>query len=202
MAAAQRIVSFLPSATEMACALGLGDRLMGITHECDYPPEVNGEADRCAQLSAHRNHDAGRDRCGGQRASEARAQPLSGRRSGRPRDRSGYHPDAGPLSGLRAVRKRSLAALESGFPTSRAFSGRRPKRSARFSTPCASSAKRPGVDAAADALIRDGRARLDGSPPRRAVSPAAPGLLHGMDGSDLLLRPLGAGDGPHRRRPG
>src|SRR5713101_7785856 len=35
-----RIVSFLPSATEMACALGLGDQLVGITHECDYPPEV------------------------------------------------------------------------------------------------------------------------------------------------------------------
>jgi iron complex transport system substrate-binding protein len=43
MAEAQRIVSFLPSATEMACALGLGDRLMGITHECDYPSEVNGK---------------------------------------------------------------------------------------------------------------------------------------------------------------
>src|SRR2546430_425576 len=38
-----RIVSFLPSATEMACALGLGDRLVGITHECDYPPEVQGK---------------------------------------------------------------------------------------------------------------------------------------------------------------
>jgi iron complex transport system substrate-binding protein len=38
----QRIVSFLPSATEMACALGLGDQLVGITHECDYPPEVAG----------------------------------------------------------------------------------------------------------------------------------------------------------------
>jgi len=37
---ARRIVSFLPSATEMACALGLGDQLLGITHECDYPPEV------------------------------------------------------------------------------------------------------------------------------------------------------------------
>src|SRR6266508_5692547 len=37
---AQRIVSFLPSATEMACALGLSDQLMGISHECDYPPEV------------------------------------------------------------------------------------------------------------------------------------------------------------------
>ena len=40
MAGAQRIVSFLPSATEMACALGLSDRLMGITHECDYPSEI------------------------------------------------------------------------------------------------------------------------------------------------------------------
>ena len=35
-----RIVSFLPSATEMACALGLGDSIVGITHECDFPPEV------------------------------------------------------------------------------------------------------------------------------------------------------------------
>src|SRR5437870_11078705 len=40
MPAARRIVSFLPSATEMACALGLRDELMGITHECDYPPEI------------------------------------------------------------------------------------------------------------------------------------------------------------------
>jgi len=40
MGAAQRIVSFLPSATEMACALGLGDQLVGVTHECDYPAEV------------------------------------------------------------------------------------------------------------------------------------------------------------------
>jgi iron complex transport system substrate-binding protein len=38
-----RIVSFLPSATEMACALGLADQLVGVTHECDYPPEVAGK---------------------------------------------------------------------------------------------------------------------------------------------------------------
>lgn len=35
-----RIISFLPSATEMVCALGLADHLVGITHECDYPPEI------------------------------------------------------------------------------------------------------------------------------------------------------------------
>lgn len=35
-----RIVSFLPSATEIACALGLEDALVGITHECDYPARV------------------------------------------------------------------------------------------------------------------------------------------------------------------
>ena len=38
-----RIVSFLPSATEMVCALGLQDQLVGITHECDYPPEISSK---------------------------------------------------------------------------------------------------------------------------------------------------------------
>jgi iron complex transport system substrate-binding protein len=35
-----RIVSLLPSATETICALGLEDQLVGVTHECDYPPFV------------------------------------------------------------------------------------------------------------------------------------------------------------------
>ena len=37
---AERIVSLLPSATEIVCALGLEERLVGVTHECDYPPSV------------------------------------------------------------------------------------------------------------------------------------------------------------------
>ncbi|MCM2374038.1 cobalamin-binding protein [Aporhodopirellula aestuarii] len=35
-----RIVSLLPSATEIICGLGLRDQLVGVTHECDYPPSV------------------------------------------------------------------------------------------------------------------------------------------------------------------
>jgi iron complex transport system substrate-binding protein len=35
-----RIVSLLPSATEIVCALGLREQLVGVTHECDYPPSV------------------------------------------------------------------------------------------------------------------------------------------------------------------
>jgi iron complex transport system substrate-binding protein len=35
-----RIVSLLPSVTEIVASLGLGDRLVGRTHECDHPPWV------------------------------------------------------------------------------------------------------------------------------------------------------------------
>jgi iron complex transport system substrate-binding protein len=34
------ICSLLPSATEIVFALGLGDRLAAVTHECDFPPEA------------------------------------------------------------------------------------------------------------------------------------------------------------------
>ena len=35
-----RIVSLLPSLTELVCNLGRGGDLVGVTHECDYPDEV------------------------------------------------------------------------------------------------------------------------------------------------------------------
>lgn len=37
-----RIVSLLPSATEIVCALGLREQLVGVSHECDYPDNVRG----------------------------------------------------------------------------------------------------------------------------------------------------------------
>ena len=37
-----RIVSFLPGATEWVCELGLGECLVGVSHECDYPAALAG----------------------------------------------------------------------------------------------------------------------------------------------------------------
>ena len=39
---AVRICSLLPSGTEILFALGLGERIIGITDLCDYPPAVAG----------------------------------------------------------------------------------------------------------------------------------------------------------------
>lgn len=37
-----RIASLVPSSTEMLFSLGLGDRVVAVTHECDYPPAAAG----------------------------------------------------------------------------------------------------------------------------------------------------------------
>jgi iron complex transport system substrate-binding protein len=36
-------VSLLPSATEIICALGAGDQLVGVFHECDHPPRCGAD---------------------------------------------------------------------------------------------------------------------------------------------------------------
>jgi iron complex transport system substrate-binding protein len=35
-----RIVSLVPHATELLFALGLGQQVVAVTHECDFPPEA------------------------------------------------------------------------------------------------------------------------------------------------------------------
>jgi iron complex transport system substrate-binding protein len=47
-----RIVSLLPAATEIVGVLGQLDRLVGVSHECDYPPEVNAKP-RVTQCPIH-----------------------------------------------------------------------------------------------------------------------------------------------------
>src|SRR5207253_1400286 len=43
MAVADRIVSLLPSATEIVCALGLAHHLVGVSHSCDHPPLIRSK---------------------------------------------------------------------------------------------------------------------------------------------------------------
>ncbi|MGH3979560.1 MAG: cobalamin-binding protein [Pseudonocardiaceae bacterium] len=50
---APRIVSLLPSATEIVCSLGLQEALVGVTHECDHPPGVAGKPRLTASRIPH-----------------------------------------------------------------------------------------------------------------------------------------------------
>lgn len=47
------IVSLLPSATEIICALGLTENLVGVTHECDYPPGIDARPHLTASRISH-----------------------------------------------------------------------------------------------------------------------------------------------------
>ncbi len=48
-----RIVSLLPSATEIVCALGLEENLVGITHECDFPLSIVNKPHLTASRISH-----------------------------------------------------------------------------------------------------------------------------------------------------
>src|SRR5437870_11412289 len=47
-----RVVSLLPAATEIVAALGALDQLVGVSHECDHPPEVSAKP-RVTQCAIH-----------------------------------------------------------------------------------------------------------------------------------------------------
>ncbi len=49
-----KIISLLPSATEIVCALGLEENLVGITHECDFPASIT---DRPALTASRISHE-------------------------------------------------------------------------------------------------------------------------------------------------
>lgn len=48
-----RIVSLLPSGTELVCALGLRDQLVGVSHECDFPESVASLPRLTSSILAH-----------------------------------------------------------------------------------------------------------------------------------------------------
>src|SRR5882672_2081189 len=48
-----RIVSLLPSTTEIVCALSLENELVGITHECDFPASITDRPRLTASRISH-----------------------------------------------------------------------------------------------------------------------------------------------------
>jgi iron complex transport system substrate-binding protein len=48
-----KIVSLLPSASEIVCALGLEESLVGITHECDFPVGISSKPHLTASRISH-----------------------------------------------------------------------------------------------------------------------------------------------------
>jgi iron complex transport system substrate-binding protein len=57
-----RVVSLLPSATEILFGIGAGDQVVGVTHECDYPEEAQTRPALTSSLLPHELDAAGIDR--------------------------------------------------------------------------------------------------------------------------------------------
>ena len=101
--------SLVPSATEMLFALGLGDQVVAVTHECDHPaealelPKVTRDADRPGPR-------AGRDRrarCASSPSAGEAIYELDEERAARARARPDRH--AGAVRGLRRLLRRRRA---------------------------------------------------------------------------------------------
>ena len=48
-----KICSLLPSGTEILYSLGLGDQIVAVTHECDFPPETASKPKITEDLISH-----------------------------------------------------------------------------------------------------------------------------------------------------
>jgi iron complex transport system substrate-binding protein len=59
---AMKICSLLPSATEILFALGLGDQVAGVSHECDFPPEARSKPVLIVSRISHTESAAAIDR--------------------------------------------------------------------------------------------------------------------------------------------
>ena len=96
-----KIVSLLPSATEIVFALGLGDSAQGVSFECDYPAAARGCPSCRGPSCPPRNPGRRTGRCRGQRAGCRRGIDLHPRRRPDQIDRARCDPGPGPLPGLR-----------------------------------------------------------------------------------------------------
>ena len=154
------MVSLLPSATEIAFALGLADQVVGVTFECDYPPDPRvGRAMWWSAVSTRTASTPGRSTrlCASR---SPRGRPVHARCRGVPRARPAGRADAGPVPSVRAAQRsgrRSHAAAR--LPRRRRHHGpahdRGHLRDHRRGRRCDRYARR------ADELVAGLRARLD-----------------------------------------
>ena len=109
-----RIASLVPSATESLFALGLGDRVVAVTHECDFP----AEALRPARLTRSVIPDGLEPE-----EIDAMVREVTGQGRGAVRARRAPLADSRPTS---SSRRRSARSAPSPTTTSRAVAGRLP----------------------------------------------------------------------------
>ena len=200
MVESRRIVSFLPSASEMVCALGLGDRLLGVTHECDYPPEVATKPVVVRNVlpiesMSQPEIDVAvtqrlRDGLSLYRVDEALMRQIG--------------PDlilTQDLCQVCAPSGNEVSQLLKVLPSNPQVLWLTPKSLEQIFDNLRDLGEATGRLAMAETLIAEGRARLGKvEATARAASARPRVLLHGMDGPRLLLRPLGSGNGSHCRR--
>ena len=113
-----RIVSLVPHATELLFALGLGDQVVAVTHECDYPPR---RPTRCRTITrdvlpgglSAAEIDARRARAHRARRGDLRARRASALR--RARARPDRHPGAVP--GVRGLLRRRARGRRATIPS-------------------------------------------------------------------------------------
>ena len=100
-----RIASLVPSSTEMLFALGLGERVVAVTHECDYPPEVALDPPPHEHRPAARYRPR-RDRRRGQGGRRRGTGALRARRGAAGRGRARSDRDPGGMRRLRGLLRR------------------------------------------------------------------------------------------------
>ena len=120
-----KIVSLLPSATEIVYALGLGDDLVGVTDECDFPPDaVTKPVVSRSALPQGRPLTSRGDRRG-RPGADGRARAALRPGQGAPPPRAARRdPDPGPLPGLRGAERAGAAGAwtSSGSPDAKVVS--------------------------------------------------------------------------------